>query len=110
MVFFTENASIGVKGNPSQSELKTTKSHCAIIFLISERLTRFAYKNAQIFAVGEKVKENLLKFYNLPENRVYVLRNAVEPFDGEITPLKVIGNGYMFYPHKFQLFYAVAAA
>lgn len=59
-------------------------------FYNKKRLTRFAYKNAQIFAVGEKVKENLLRFYNLPENRVYVLRNAVEPFDGEVTPLKVI--------------------
>jgi len=49
------------------------------------RLTRYAYKNAEIFAVGEMVKLNLVEYYGLPENRIKVLRNAVEPFDGNIN-------------------------
>lgn len=61
-------------------------------FYNKKRLTRYAYKYSRIFAVGEKVKSNLLEYYNLPEEQVYVLRNAVEAFDGNITPLKNIAD------------------
>lgn len=59
-------------------------------FYNKKRLTRYAYKYSRIFAVGEKVKSNLLEYYKLPEKQVYVLRNAVEPFDGNVTPLNNI--------------------
>lgn len=47
-------------------------------------LTRFAYRNTHVIAVGEKVKENLVNYYHIPEKQVTVIHNAIKPFDGKI--------------------------
>ena len=55
-------------------------------------LTRFSYKNANLVACGEKVKENLVDVYKLPANNVTVIRNAVKPFTDSITNIKLFDN------------------
>ena len=47
-------------------------------------LTRFAYRHANLIACGEMVKKNLVEYYELSENQVTVIHNAVKPFVGEI--------------------------
>lgn len=53
-------------------------------FTDKAKLTRFAYRNTHVVAVGEKVKENLVGFYGLPEKQVTVIHNSIKPFDGKI--------------------------
>lgn len=48
-------------------------------------LTRFAYHNTQLVAVGEMVKKNLVSYYNIPVRQVEVIHNAVKPFYGNIV-------------------------
>lgn len=55
-------------------------------------LTRLAFGKAHMIACGEKVKQNLVEFYGLPDEQVKVLHNAVEPFVGELVPLKTLAN------------------
>lgn len=43
-------------------------------------LTMFAYKKANLIACGEMVKANLVNYYNIPEQRVTVIHNAVKSF------------------------------
>lgn len=50
------------------------------------RLTRFAYRNTHMIAVGEKVKENLVEYYGL--SQVTVIHNSIKPFDGTIFPVE----------------------
>lgn len=57
-------------------------------FFDKRRLTRFAYRDTYVVAVGEKVKENLVDFYSVPEKQVTVIHNAIKQFEGEILPLK----------------------
>lgn len=45
-------------------------------------LTRFSYKNCNLIACGEMVKQNLCDVYGL--KNVTVIHNAVKPFDEEI--------------------------
>lgn len=52
--------------------------------------TRFAYKNTHVIAVGEKVKENLIDYYHIPEKQVTVIHNAIKSFDGKIEPIKEV--------------------
>ncbi len=59
-------------------------------FLDKKRLTRYAYKNTNLIAVGETVKKNLTDFYGIPESKVSVIRNASWPFDGEIKEIDEI--------------------
>lgn len=47
-------------------------------------LTRFAYGHACLIACGEMVKKNLVEYYELSENQITVIHNAVKPFVGEI--------------------------
>lgn len=47
-------------------------------------LTHFAYKKCNVIACGEMVKKNLVEYYELSENQVTVIHNAVKPFVGEI--------------------------
>ena len=47
-------------------------------------LTNFAYKNCNVVACGEMVKKNLVDYYDLLDNQVTVIHNAVKPFVGEI--------------------------
>lgn len=62
------------------------------------KLTRFAYRNTQVIAVGEKVKENLVDFYGVPKKQVTVIHNAIKPFIENIVPVKELqgakDNGY----------------
>lgn len=53
-------------------------------FLDKKQLTRFAYNNCNIVACGEMVKENLVRFYELPEKQVTVIHNAVKAFNEPI--------------------------
>lgn len=53
-------------------------------------LTRFAYKRANLIAVGNKVKENLCGFYGLSNKQVTVIYNAIKPFDGKKEMIKII--------------------
>ena len=46
-------------------------------------LTRIAFKNANLIACGEKVKNNLTDFFGL--DNVSVIHNAVKPFVGEVV-------------------------
>lgn len=68
-------------------------------FLDKKRLTGFAYKNMNLIAVGEAVKKNLTDFYNIPERKISVIRNAVWPFNGEAKEIdeliKARERGYL---------------
>lgn len=66
-------------------------------------LTKFAYRNTNLIAVGEMVKKNLVEFYEIPSEQITVIHNAIKPFDGKILPIpslkeyrekgyKIIGN------------------
>ena len=59
-------------------------------FKDKKRLTRFAYKKANLIAVGNKVKENLCGFYGLQDQQVTIIYNSIKPFDGEIKQIKII--------------------
>lgn len=48
-------------------------------------LTKFALNNAEIIAVGEKVKENLLELYELDTDQINVIYNGIEKYTGEIS-------------------------
>lgn len=48
------------------------------IFQNKRKLLQFALKHTKVIAVGESVKENLVQFYGLPEERVQVIYNSVE--------------------------------
>ena len=61
-------------------------------------LTRLAYRNTKLKAVGEMVKKNLVEYYELPSDQVTVIYNAIKPFDGNISPIPLLTeyreNGY----------------
>lgn len=54
-------------------------------FSNKKKLTQIAYKRAYIVACGEKVKNNLTEFFEIPERQVTVIHNAVKPFEGPET-------------------------
>lgn len=51
-------------------------------------LTKFAYHNTHVIAVGESVKENLVSFFDLKRNQISVIHNTVKSFDGNPTVIK----------------------
>ena len=53
-------------------------------FYDKKLLTKLAYKNTNIIAVGEQVKRNLTEFYNFSNNQVSVIHNAIKPFEEKI--------------------------
>lgn len=61
-------------------------------------LTKLAYKNTHIIAVGEQVKKNLIEYFKIKKKYVSVIHNAIKPFaqkiviDKTITQLKKEGN------------------
>lgn len=61
-------------------------------------LTKIAYKNTKIIAVGNQVRNNLVEYFKLPSDSVTVIHNAIKPFDGKISidnELKELkNNGY----------------
>lgn len=48
-------------------------------------LTRFAYNHTHLIACGEMVKKNLVEQFDLAENQISVIHNAVKPFDQKIV-------------------------
>lgn len=73
-----------------RSVLKVANAHNT--FYDKRLLTRFAYKNTHIIAVGKKVKQNLIDYFELPEKQISVIYNAVKPFDKNIDVLDVLKN------------------
>jgi len=53
-------------------------------------LTKFAYKNTNLIAVGKEVKRNLCEFYGLPSEQVTIIYNGIKPFDKEIQTIDLI--------------------
>lgn len=56
-------------------------------FYDKKNLTRLAYRNTQIIAVGEMVKKNLTTFFSLPEKQITVIHNSVKPFADRTVPV-----------------------
>lgn len=59
-------------------------------FYNKKKLTKFAYKNTKIIAVGEKVKKNLIDIYNIPSKQIRVIYNSVKPFNGTVIEIDII--------------------
>lgn len=59
-------------------------------FFDKKWLTRFAYRNTKVIAVGEMVKKNLVDYFNIPEEQVSVIHNAVKPFEEKYSEDKYI--------------------
>lgn len=59
-------------------------------FFDKKLLTRFAYRNTKVIAVGKMVKKNLVDYFRIPEKQVSVIHNAVKPFDGDYIEDKYI--------------------
>ena len=72
-----------VTGNTT---LKIANAHN--VFYDKKFLTRYAYRNTHLIAVGEQVKKNLVEYYGLQETAVTVIPNAVKPFSGILQPVK----------------------
>lgn len=53
-------------------------------------LTRFAYKNTRLIAVGEMVKKNLTEYFRIPEKKISVIHNAVKEFDGSVKTIDLL--------------------
>lgn len=69
-----------------QDAIKVANAHNT--FRDKKNLTRFAYRNTKLIAVGEMVKKNLTEYFELPESQVSVIHNAVKAFDGKINPIE----------------------
>lgn len=91
------------------------------IFQDKQRLTRFALKKAFHIAVGEAVKNNIVKCYGLPEKNICVIPNAVLPpnLSGKTDPLLeqlhrqgkfIIADVGRVSPEKGVAYYLEAAA
>lgn len=59
-------------------------------FQDKKALTRFAYRNTNLIAVGEMVKKNLTDYFEIPARRVSVIHNAVKAFDGSIKSIGIL--------------------
>ena len=55
-------------------------------------LTKFAYRNTNIIAVGEMVRKNLIEFFEIPDRRINVIYNAVKPFKGLGNDIPVLNR------------------
>lgn len=54
-------------------------------FYNKKLLTKLAYKNTNIIAVGNQVKKNLVEYFKINKKQVSVIHNAIKPFNEEIT-------------------------
>ena len=68
-----------------ESVIKIANAHNT--FLDKKWLTRFAYRNTRLVAVGEMVKRNLIIYFGIPNSQIYVIHNAVKPFSKEVEPI-----------------------
>lgn len=57
-------------------------------FTDKKKLTKLAYRNTKVIAVGEMVQKNLTEYFGIPEEQVCVIHNAVKPFDGNVVPIE----------------------
>lgn len=71
-----------------KSVIKVANAHNT--FTDKKKLTRLSYRNTTIVAVGEMVKKNLTEFFHIPKEQIYVIHNAVKPFDGDVVPIEVL--------------------
>ena len=71
-----------------KSVVKVANAHNT--FTDKKRMTRFAYRNMRLIAVGGMVKKNLTEYFGIPKEQVCVIHNAVKPFDGNIVPIKLL--------------------
>lgn len=71
-----------------KSVIKVANAHNT--FRDKKKLTRLAYRNTRVVAVGEMVKKNLIEYFGLTEEQVCVIHNAVKPFEGNIVPTEVL--------------------
>lgn len=55
-------------------------------------LTRMAYKGTKVIAVGNQVRKNLIDFFGLKEHNVFVIHNAVKPFEDAVVPVEELQN------------------
>ena len=67
-------------------------------FFDKKLLTRCAYRNTKVIAVGEMVKKNLVGFYKISSEQITVIHNAIKPFEAKISPIPLLteyrDNGY----------------
>lgn len=54
-------------------------------FYDKKMLTKIAYKKANIIAVGEQVKKNLVEYFGISADKVAVIHNAIKPFEGPVV-------------------------
>lgn len=50
-----------------------------------KKLTALAYNKANLITCGSMVKKNLVEYFEIPENKVTVIHNAVKPFEAPIV-------------------------
>lgn len=78
------------------SMIKIANAHNT--FFDKKLLTRFAYRNTKVIAVGEMVKKNLVGFYKISSEQITVIHNAIKPFEAKISPIPLLteyrDNGY----------------
>ena len=48
-------------------------------------LTRIAYRNTSLIAVGEMVKKNLEDYFHIPSIQIMVIHNAIKPFEEDLV-------------------------
>ncbi len=54
-------------------------------FTDKKLLTKYSYKRSNVIACGETVRQNLVGYYGLNENKVVTIHNAVKAFDGNAS-------------------------
>lgn len=72
----------------SKNVIKIANAHNT--FYNKRKLTKFAYKNTQLIAVGEMVKKNLIEYFGIESNQICVIHNAVKEFTGDISPIEIL--------------------
>lgn len=72
----------------SKSVIKVANAHNT--FSDKKGMTRFAYRNTKLIAVGEMVKRNLTEHFGISDGQICVIHNAVKPFNGEVTPITAL--------------------
>lgn len=101
-----------------KSIIKLANAHNT--FYNKKLLTKFAYKNTFVVAVGEMVKNNLIDYFKIPSSQIYVIHNAVSPFTEEIKIIDsiykekqkgniIIGNVGRLAPQKGMEFFIKSA-
>lgn len=101
-----------------KSIIKIANAHNT--FFDKKFLTKFAYKNTVLIAVGEMVKNNLIDYFNIPSTRIHVIHNAVSPYIDKCEKIEsiykeklkgniIIGNIGRLVPQKGMEYFIKAA-